>query len=242
MYRADDKVLGTISGKMSAMHEDPLGSFGAMQPARERRLAGRLEGFADIVFGFAVSQCALQLVTARGQVDLTDPLALVLYFSTFAILASLWMMFHRIVSGAFAPVGIDLFGAFAFLAFVSLIPYAMDAATHAVGSGVAARAALARYTALYCLTTAVAAALNLRNLRRGWTYGDAAEHDRVWRALLRQSVVSALMGGASIIDVGFGPAPGSISLVTIPVAIRLARIRFGRTPSANKLRIKRREH
>jgi uncharacterized membrane protein len=143
-------------------------AFSETLTPRQRRLGGRLEGFGDIVFGFAVSQCALQLPTSNGHVDLAQPFALLLYFATFALVASLWLIFHRLMSGTYVPVGVDLFLAFAYLALVSLIPYAMYAITHTTATTLAgARAAVAAYTAIYAAMTLISSILSMRNLRRG---------------------------------------------------------------------------
>ncbi len=198
---------------------------------RERRLAGRLEGFGDIVFGFAISQCALQLPTANGHVTTLGPLPMLLYFGTFALVATLWLGFHRLLSGTFAPTGLDLFGAFAYLALVSLFPYAMYGITHTFASEAAARAALVQYAGLYAAIMAIAAGLTLRSMRRGWHYTTAADRDVLWTATLRRAVLAIEMATALVLDLAFGPAIAGCFLFTIPIAIRVARARFGHAPS-----------
>jgi uncharacterized membrane protein len=212
--------------------------FGATLSPRERRLAGRLESFGDIVFGFAVSQCALQLPTAHGHVDLAHPFALVLYFGTFALIASLWLIYHRMLSGTYRPSGIDLIVAFSYLALVSLVPYAMYALSHETQNFVSARAAVAEYTALYGTMTVLSSVLTYRNLRRGYFYLDGDERTHAWGSLLRHIVLCVMMFGGCAVDVKYGPAIGGCFLFLIAPAIRLTRIAFGRLPSPARLGIR----
>jgi uncharacterized membrane protein len=214
----------------------PDRSFVATLPALERRLAGRLEGFGDIVFGFAVSQCALELPTIRGHVDLSHPLALAFYFGTFALLASLWLTFHRLMSGPFRPRRIDLTLAFAYLALVSLMPYALYAISQQQATEEDARAAVGAYAALFAVLMAIAATIGIRNLRRGWWAMDGDERRASWIAFLRRAVLSVTMTIALIIDVLFGPTLSSIVFFTIPLSIRLAVI-MGKTPPVKTLRL-----
>src|ERR1700694_5925614 len=104
---------------------------------RERHLARRLEGFGDVVFGFAIAQLALQLDLPKAPSDLYGhPIKYVLYFGTFTLLALLWLAFHRMLTGTYRPTRIDLIITFAFLAFVGLVPYAMYAKVHFAGYAV----------------------------------------------------------------------------------------------------------
>jgi len=209
-------------------------SFSATLSARERRLAGRLESFGDIVFGFAVSQCALQLPYVRGSVDISHPLALLLYFGTFAVLASLWLIYHRVLSGTFKPTGIDLVIPFAYLALVSLVPFAMYQLSHNASAD-SARSALFGYLILYTLMTALAATLALRNLRRGYFFLTEEERNFAWVVFLRQAVLSAMMAGGLVLNYYFGASIGGFFLFLIIPAIRVARTRFKRAPSAQRL-------
>ena len=213
---------------VSPMDEPLHQSFSATLSARERRLASRIEGFGDIVFCFAVSQCALQLPTDRGRVDLSHPLSLLIYFLTFAFIASLWITFHRMMSSTFRPAGVDLSAAFGYLASISLIPYAMYA-THIAATIDAARWALLDYMTVYAAASAVAAFITWRNLRRGWPFTDDVERDTVWLSLLRRCVVGSLMVVGIAIDAVFGPVPGAASFES---ASTLCRTSFDR-PVAN---------
>ena len=219
-----------------ASHDEP-GSFADLLKPHERRLAGRLEGFGDIVFGFAISQCALMLTNAGGRVDITHPLALAFYFATFAILVSLWLTYHQIMATAFKPTSVDLVLSFTYLAFVSLMPYAMYAETHHVSTLESARTAVAEYTGLYALLMAIAAAVTLRNLRRGWYAADDEDRRRTWTGLVRRCTIAITMTVAVAIDLTAGPAAAGFALVSLFVVIRVARLVFPNPPSARTLRI-----
>jgi len=213
-------------------------AYVATLPRHERRLAGRLEGFGDIVFGFAVSQCALQLPVSGGHVELVaKPFGLFLYFATFAILASLWLNYHRLMSGAFRPAPLDLFLAFAYLALVSLMPFAAFAITHYTATLASARLSVATYAGIYAPLSAITATLYIRNLRRGWHTSDSAERDRTWRGFQRALALTVLVSGALIVDLVAGPDWGGFSFFVIPVVIRVLRMRFPHAPSAENLRI-----
>jgi uncharacterized membrane protein len=215
------------------------GSFSASLPIRERRLASRLEGFGDIVFGFAVSQCALQLPYAHGHVSLAQPVSLLLYFGTFALLASLWMTYHRLMSGAFMPTRIDLFLAFAYLALVSLMPFAMYAITHIdENTGYSsAQAALAEYTSLFAAMMTLASVLYMRNLRRGWWTFDDEERNKTWASFVRVCILFAVMSVAFVVDAAFGPGYCAIVFFAIFPAMAFARRRLSIAPSAETLRV-----
>jgi uncharacterized membrane protein len=214
------------------------GSFAASLPARERRLGARLEGFGDIVFGFAVSQCALQLPVSNGHVSVLQPLNLLFYFGTFALLASLWLIYHRLMSEAFKPAGIDLFLAFAYLAFVSLMPYAMYSITHVQTDVADARvAAIAEYSSLYAAMMGLAATIILRNLRRGWWLADEQERNLTWLRFVRCCVVFVVMTGAFTIDLTLGSQAASLSFFAIFPAMLLIRRYASKVPAPERLRI-----
>jgi uncharacterized membrane protein len=212
-------------------------SFAATLSARERRLSARLEGFGDIVFGFAVSQCALQLPLVHGHVDLSHLAGILSYFGTFALLATLWLTYHRLMSGPFKPARFDLLLAFAYLAFVSLMPYAMYSLTHQSQKLEGPQAAVAEYALLFALLMALAAVLTLRNLRRGWWHFDAEERDFTWNALLRRCVLCVVMIVGFAVDLVVGPIASSLALSCIPFIIAAVRMRFSHAPGSAALRI-----
>jgi uncharacterized membrane protein len=178
----------------------------------------------------------LQLPLQQGRVDLSRPLALLLYFGTFAVLASLWLIYHRMMSGTYRPRGIDLFVPFAYLALVSLVPYALYGLSHnATLEG--AQTALLDYLVLYSGMTALATILTFRNLRRGYIYLSAEDRDFAWLVFLRQAVLCGMMTTALVINKVAGPSQAGIFLLFIVPAIRIARLRFPHAPSAERLRL-----
>lgn len=230
--------LATESRWMIDAHSTKDGSFASTLSLRERRLAARLEGFGDIVFGFAVSQCALQLPTKGGHVDIEHPIALLLYFGTFGVLASLWLFYHSMMSGTFKPSGADLLIPFAYLALVSLVPYAMYEITHNFQSAADARTALLGYLALYATMTALSTVLMFRNLRRGYLFSSDEDRDCAWLTFLRQAVLCVMMTIAFGIDYLAGASLAGIFLFSIILAVRLVRALLPRAPSAELLHIK----
>jgi uncharacterized membrane protein len=183
-----------------------------------------------------VSQCALQLPLKGGKVDVTRPLVLLLYFGTFAVLASLWLIYHRMMSGTYRPRGVDLFIPFAYLALVSLVPYALYGLSHNETLE-GARASLFDYLILYSAMTALATILTFRNLRRGYFYLSGEDRDFAWIVFLRQAVLCGMMTTALVLDDVAGPSQAGIFLLLIFPAIRLARWRFPQAPSAERLRL-----
>ena len=212
-------------------------SFSATLRARERRLAGRLEGFGDIVFGFAVSQCALQLPVSNGHVAIANPITLLLYFGTFAVLVSLWLIYHRMMSGTYKPSGLDLLIPFAYLALVSLVPFAMYEIAHNNQSSASARSALLGYLTLYAAMTALSTVLSFRNLRRGYFFLGEEDRNHAWQIFLRQSVLCVTMTLALGVDALAGATRAGIFLCSLFVVIRLPRWLFPRAPSAARLRL-----
>jgi uncharacterized membrane protein len=170
-------------------------------------------------------------------VDISRPVSLAVYFGTFALLVSLWLIYHRMVSAGFRPAGLDLFLAFAFLGLVSLMPYAMYAQIHDTASLRAATAAVAEYSLLYSVLMAIGATVNVRNLRRAWYDFAEPERDRTWLAVIRQTILAAVMAIGLVVDLTLGPTWTGYTYVTIFLLMRIARSRFGRAPSAAKLRI-----
>ena len=215
----------------------PDDAFAATLPTLERRLARRLEGFGDIVFGFAVSQCALQLPIAHGHVDLEHPLALLFYFGTFALLASLWLTYHRLLSGTYRPSSVDLVLAFAYLALVTLMPFAMYSVSHQTATLEDARAALAEYATLFAALMAIAAVIGMRNLRRGWWFIDVDERTATWCAFLRRCALCAIMSLAVTVDLIFGPTWTTPVFFLIPIVLRSLRMFNKRPPPEHRLGI-----
>lgn len=169
--------------------------------------------------------------------DLSRPAALLSYFGTFALLVVLWLTYHRMMTGPYKPLRIDLFLSFGYLALVSLFPYAMYSMTRGRESAVTTRAAIAEYAILFALMMGFAAVVTLRNLRRGWWTLDAEDRALNWTRFVRMCVLCVMMGFAVAIDLTLGPTASAFVFLSIIVAIRIVRLRAKEPPSASALRI-----
>jgi uncharacterized membrane protein len=212
-------------------------AYAASLPPRERRLASRLESFGDIVFGFAVSQCAIQLPLLHGRLDFARTAYLAEYFGTFAILVSLWLTFHRVLSDGFRPKGIDLFLAFAYLALVTLMPFAMYSLSRETASIGAARAAIAEYTVLFATLLLIGAFVTIRNLRRAWYVMSIEDRTFAWLAVVRRSALASVLVLVLIIDVLVGPTQSSFVFPLMAVVQLIIRRVVRRPPPSTRLRI-----
>jgi uncharacterized membrane protein len=206
-------------------------------PESERHFVRRLEGFGDIVFGFSMSQLALQLVQPNAPAELLHVFRFVVYFGTFAALVGLWLNFHRMMSGAFEPTRIDVFIAFAYLAFATTFPWAMNVLMHLSSHPEWVRAGFGVYLCSSVGTTLPAAIIAWRNYRRGSPYFDDVQRLRVWRRLITVTSVSVNLLIALGID-AFVPVdllwnavpPAVIPLALIAVVIRIAVALFAKKP------------
>jgi hypothetical protein len=117
------------------------------------------------------------------------------------------------------------------------MPYAMYAQIHARASLRAATVAVAEYSLLYSVLMAIGATVSVRNLRRAWYEIDEPDRNRTWLAVIRQCILAAIMAIGLVVDLALGPAWTGCIYATIFFFMRIARSRFGRAPSATKLRI-----
>jgi uncharacterized membrane protein len=172
---------------------------------------------------------------------MSHPLALLLYVATFALIALLWLVFHRLMSGAFVPTGVDLVLAFAYLALVSLFPFALYDVSHTTQTLALARSAVAQYTTLYATMSAIAATMSMRNLRRGYHLEADADRDRAWYGFIRNSALGVMMAIALGVDLTLGPTASIFVFPFITVAIVVLRRLYPHAPSAGVLRLPRLE-
>jgi uncharacterized membrane protein len=187
-------------------HSSGVQAYMESLPQRERHLASRLESFGDIVFGFSMSQLALQLDLPKTAADLIDnPLKYVLYFGTFGILSGLWLSYHRMMSTGFRPARTDLALAFLFLAFIGLIPYSMYANVRFAAAGPGgASYGFAAYFLCFLVTTLVSATLGTRNLRRTWTFVDEEERSTRMRSIVITAGIATLCAALVVVDIAAG--------------------------------------
>jgi len=97
------------------------------QEARDRdRFTRRLEAFSDIVFGFALAQCAFALDVPKSLDQLGTEWHGLPYFAvTFVLIAMFWFIHYRVFHYAFAARRLDVVLNFGLLATVALLPYAL---------------------------------------------------------------------------------------------------------------------
>ena len=177
-------------------------------PHAERHLATRLEGFGDIVFGFSMSQLALQLAVPQKPEDLVaHPIKYLIYFVTFAILVVFWLRYHRTLATGFRPERRDLILAFTFLAFMGLIPYAMNANLRFGMTANGSIYGFAAYLICWLVANSTALLLTWRNLGRAWNVLDESERNRLYRSTGTSAYISVLCAALLIIDLTAGVAP-----------------------------------
>ncbi|MBV8580705.1 MAG: DUF1211 domain-containing protein [Candidatus Eremiobacteraeota bacterium] len=203
----------------------------------ERHFVGRLEAFGDIVVGFSMSQLAVQFTVPSHGADLfAHPLTYTFFFGTFAIVSVYWMRYHRIMSTGFVPSRPDLFLAFAYLALVALVPYAMIVNLRFATNETDAAYSLAFYVGVFLALNTVNAALDLRGLRRGWDLLDEPARHRLWRQIVGSAVLIVFLGGALVADAFGGATAASSVIAVLAVALVVAR-RITPLPSPGLLRI-----
>jgi len=209
--------------------------------ARDRRLATRLEGLGDVVVGFAMSQLVIQLPQLGKAFHVRDAFHVFAYFITFAVLVTLWLSFHRMVTQGFKPGRLDLFIVFVYLAFTSLMPYAMNAnfsVQARFGSGVTAAEAswgIGIYCGCFFATLVTSATIYWRNLRRAWYTFDDEERDSVWLSALRTTSVGAAMLIILTADVIAGPERASYFFLLLFLPMLVIRRWFKKAPRSQPL-------
>ncbi|MEO6991414.1 MAG: TMEM175 family protein [Candidatus Baltobacteraceae bacterium] len=193
-----------------------------MSPAHEERRAHftrRLEAFCDIVFGLSLSQLAFQLgVPTRVEQLVADPLRYLVFFGSFAIICVLWLGHHQMFRH-FAAGRLDVFLNFVYLAFVALIPFAMNVYLHFAYS----RIGLGIYALCFVGTTAPMTVLRVLGLRRDAADMEAGERLTVYRGVIRGLFVAVamLLALASLgLGAAFAPLP---MLLIIPAMIVIRR-------------------
>jgi uncharacterized membrane protein len=216
-------------------------SFHDTLHAHDRRLALRLEGLGDVVVGFAMSQLVIQLPQAGQAIHARSAVQVVAYFGTFAVLVMLWLNFHRMMSTAFAPRRFDLFLAFAYLGFASLMPYAMNSVFAAMRdaatiSDSASAYAIGTYALAFSMTFLTSSIIWWRNLRRGWYHFEDEERNVAWRSTFRLTAIGIMMAVVLLIDIFAGPQRAGLSFALLFIPQVLARF-FRTAPSAAALRI-----
>lgn len=195
-------------------------------PFRGRILVRRLESFGDIVVGFSLSQLALQLGLPQVPADLiANPFRYFLFFSTFSFLALAWLRFHRMLTTGFAPGRIDLICAFAYLAFIALLPYALYASSRFSGNETGARYGIAAYTICLLGSSMAAFCLSARSLKRASGLLGDGDLARLRQRTYIEGGLTLIFSVGLLFDFVIGPARASFVFLTIPILVRVIRIR-----------------
>ncbi len=191
----------------------------------------RLEAFSDIVFGFMLSQSALQLVLPARAADLfAHPIRWVIFFGTFAVIAAFWLAHYRTFRLAFEPEPFDVFLNFVFLAAVAILPFAMQATIRFDGD----RGAYTLYAGSFAGISITMAILHARGLLRRNPRLSARQQLQLWQAFIRYMLVAAASLSA-IVSLSFQPSwAASLVFFALAVAVILTR-RFVRTVPARFL-------
>ncbi len=94
--------------------------------ADRQRFTRRLEAFSDIVFGFALAQCAVALEVPKNLGDVLAHADELIYFLVrFVLIVMFWVMHYRIFHYVFAARTLDVALNFLLLATIALLPYAL---------------------------------------------------------------------------------------------------------------------
>jgi len=193
------------------------------------------------VFGFSVSQLALQLSLPQTPQDLVgNPVRYFLYFATFAALAGFWLRFHRMIAGAFRPAPFELVAVFFYLAFIGLVPYALYANAHFAmnGSAQGGRIGLAAYLLCITMLALSSAAVQVRNFLRGYHVFDERERRKAWESSVVSVAVTLTTAFALTVDLAIGVAAGGFAGFSIAAGGAIARqVARRRVPSAELLRL-----
>jgi uncharacterized membrane protein len=185
-----------------------------------QRFARRLEAFSDIVFGFALAQCAFALDVPKTLAELPARANDLLYFAvTFALIGAFWFMHYRVFHYAFAGEFLDVFLNFVLLAAVALLPYAMRLYIKFPDSVIGSVAYAAELGAGFSLL----AALEFRGLRAHEATLRPKPLLMMQRALRRHAVAGALFLLSLPFLVVFG-LPGRIAWGAVPLAVIAMRL------------------
>jgi hypothetical protein len=135
----------------------------ADESAQDRnRFTRRLEGFSDIVFGFALAQSAFALEIPKTLDGVYAKSGDLFFFAvTFAVIAAFWIMHYRVFHYAFAGGRIDVILNFVLLAAVALLPYVLRLYIQFPDSVIGSAA----YAAELGVGFSLLAALEIRGLR-----------------------------------------------------------------------------
>ncbi len=199
----------------------------ATRDERSEHVVRRLESFSDIVIGFALAQTALTLVIpAKPASFFTDPVGIVGYLMTFALVARFWWSHSEIFRVYFTPSPLSILLNFAALASLGLFVFSLQLVLRQ-GQMPVDQAAMARsYFVLFALTYGLLAVLRIVGLLTRDAYLSAKQRMRGWALSVRSLCIvgGALLGAfASPFTHAFAnvEALGSTHIATVPLGIAL---------------------
>lgn len=181
----------------------------------KRRFAKRLESFSDIVFGFALAQCAISLELPRslGDAPVLVP-RLLLFVITFVLVATFWAMHYRMFRWMFAAERIDIALNVALLGDVALLPFALQLFFRFRGAPLA----YAGYGAVLGVAFGLLALLSFRGFRKYQPTIPAAMQLGLWRSVVRHAVSAIVLLGSLPLILRYG-SEGNAAWLVVPVAL-----------------------
>lgn len=110
-------------------------ALGGHYSESDRHVIRRLESFSDIIIGFSLAQAAYNLVIPpHPLVIFTQPVGLVAFVFTFAVVASIWWSHSLLFQHFFVPVRPTYALCFIALALTVLVVFTLQVWLHFVGS------------------------------------------------------------------------------------------------------------
>ncbi len=183
----------------------------------------RFESFTDVVFGFSLSFLAGRLVIpGRAHDVFAHPIGIAGFFVTFAFLAALWMLNHRMFRYYFAPGRIDIVLVFVELCGVALIPYALQIFLSFPGQS----EGVLFYTTVYATILASSAVVGFRGFRRNWPKWNVETRIKRWRTPLIQAGVAAILFTAALLVAAGVPHAEYVYWLTLPIVAFVRRRRM----------------
>jgi len=164
-------------------------------PESAAHFTRRFESFADVVFGFSLSFLTARLVVPEHAGDIFGkPFGLLVFLGTFAILAAVWVMNHRMFRFYFTPEPLEVVLVFAQLAGVALISYALNLLVLFP----TAPETSALYGLDFAAIVGCSAIIAARGFRRNWPEWDLATRQARWQTVILQRAVTLLCLTASL--------------------------------------------
>lgn len=150
----------------------------------------RFESFTDVVFGFSLSFLAGRLVIpGQAQDVFAHPAGIAGFLVSFAFLAGLWLLNHRMFRYYFAPERIDIVLVFVELCGVALVPYALQIFLRFMDEP----QGLVFYCVVYAAILGSSAAVAFRGFRRNWAKWDVKFRTERWRTPLIQTTTATVL-------------------------------------------------